>query len=120
MKVNYKTVVKGQDHFRYEKGVIDHAAGPCCAAMHEAFDDYIKFGGSYDDTPKLHIQEKGWEGDVSYHPIDFCPFCGQRIECVEVLRTRIVRTPKVVTSTTYEEKEEVVGAAPPPKEDEAP
>ena len=108
MKVTFKAVVDG-GMVRYDDG---QAEEPCCKEMSSAFGIFITFG-NYDfpasGVASVCIETKQYGAEDDYTPISFCPFCGQRIECVETKRVRLVKTPKTVTSTTYETREEEIG-----------
>jgi len=76
--------------FLTKKGDLKEELKPCCDEMNKAIDEYaIKFGGfeSYEDTRRLGF------GRCSPYPegpcwdtydISFCPFCGKRVNIVQL------------------------------------
>ena len=117
MKVEYDRIDTGDDmeSFRYKYRLTNKHMGAkrwhdgpapvaCCGKMHEHFGDLVRFGGPYETDPNVGIHYVKW-GDCEYHePIDFCPFCGKPITCVEVGRFKQVTTKRTetreVTDTT--------------------
>jgi len=58
----------------------------CCERFKENVDcNIIKFGdhedsNTKDPETKFNIQDAGYHGYVGSEPIDYCPFCGEKIE----------------------------------------
>lgn len=94
MKVLYETKVRDSSpnyHFlRVEKW--------CCATMEDTATKDDERERPFELSacnrlfvPKMHLRH-GYEGQydnyvtTDEYPIDFCPFCGERIECIEVNR----------------------------------
>ena len=65
--------------------------------MDENYEDFIQFNPMGEIEPKLYFKgDRGWN-DVNWISIDYCPFCGEKIDCVEVKRVRIERKKEIVT-----------------------
>ncbi len=68
-------------------------------------DEYLRWGDEGSDSvASLCIIAPGYEGAHYYEPIDFCPFCGERLVYVEVARVR--RVERKVTETKTVERVE--------------
>lgn len=99
----------------------------CCKEIEEAFTDeplfYFGFGnpnprfmGDY-GFPQVTISYNDssvWDSyEIEHHthiPIMYCPFCGAKIECVEIKRVKLITHEKQVSKTgceTITETEEV-------------
>lgn len=124
MRVEYTTVMPSDDFqektretYRNQpekaESIIDHSKHyrvngllseySCCGDMLEAIYDYCivfesvcRIGLVFAESPGISL--------------NFCPFCGSRIECLETKRSRSVSrvVEKVVLETVYEEIEEEV------------
>lgn len=102
MKVEYETEHRPNYHreYLYNLSTLPPSKAPvavqnqpfCCDGMNGAWHDrVIHFN---EDTGKVNIikaessEEDSW---FEYYPIDYCPFCGQKIELIETKRTEFVR-----------------------------
>jgi len=119
MKTLYKTVLCGEFKTPYnspdsvnEYRVLSHQ-DICCSKMQEAIDDdAIGFGGFRDDylnhrEPTINIASYAGYQTFNYHPISFCPFCGQPIEVEEKERVALKKKEhtRTITEVAYEEQE---------------
>jgi hypothetical protein len=94
MRVEYKRIrhpyYDKPDDDRYKftyKKVGDYK--PCCDGMEQALDKgLIGFGeaeGTLNTLPSMAIYQSRWES-IYEEPIEFCPFCGEKITCTRVMR----------------------------------
>jgi len=101
MKVEYKTVLYGEDSssytiLSYKKddvyNMICLNVEHCCGDMADSWEDIIDFGEEVLTTqPTVNIYQVKY-GDCVYEiPIQYCPFCGEPIKCIEVKRVQQVR-----------------------------
>lgn len=113
MKVQYRTTLDVNDKpCKFDEKRVSLM---CCDKMKRFYgeEEIFNFGGG-GPFVSLIEHEFGWYGDHdrNYHPIKFCPFCGEEIICEEVELVKIVetKTPKTKTVTQYEttRTEEVV------------
>lgn len=98
MKIEYKTTL---DISGEPCNVSEVRHMPCCSEMGKAYAcdgdyDCMSFGdesGQGKAAIFLTSEEFGYYGDrtTNYHKIDFCPFCGAKIECEEVERIKTVQ-----------------------------
>ena len=116
MRVEYERIDRGTDtgsstpdRYRYvfrRKGDIE----ACCEKMAEAITDHLIGFGEQDcltlnALPKMALWHSRYDCQLE-EALDYCPFCGQGIECVEVARFRRV-TKKVKRMQVEEVTEEV-------------
>lgn len=75
----------------------------CCSKMEQLFMDGIKWNGDnmYGGTPSLVIGFQGWD-EPDYADIDYCPWCGEKMEYVEVKRFMIERKKEKVVKEVCE------------------
>lgn len=139
MKIEYKTTFKkvlgsmitdspGLDYRRewtgrYEALRIDF----CCDEMEESFTDEPLFHFGFGNPKPRFMNDYGfpqvtisyndssvWDSyEIEHHtniPIKYCPFCGGKIECIEIKRVKQVTHEKQVPKTgceTISETEEI-------------
>lgn len=119
MKLWYKTIFMDGNSTNY-KLVNDVVF--CCGRMKESFrrdpcgKTEITFScmegfAPFEPTVQVINRVGGWDG-VEYEPfsINYCPFCGTHIDCVEAKQVKIIKKEKVVVQTVnrvVEEEEEV-------------
>lgn len=103
--INYKTIF-GEDSSYFEWKNSDSY---CCDNMKEAFaNEFIEFDG--DEKPVLTICKVtiySDDTDFEHMNIEYCPFCGTKIEYKEICQVKIVTktVTKTVTSQVYEEQD---------------
>ena len=120
MIVEYKTILEGDRNKLHPDAVAEvkwegrEEAKVCCNKMKDALEyEALSFGEFSEQSAELLL----WSPqptlcivdiDEDYYPIGFCPFCGQKIEYKEVLRTRYKLNVKMVTRPVTEQVEEKV------------
>ncbi len=80
----------------------------CCEDMYEAWDLYIgfgvkdSFGGKYNNSVNIHYYEYGWDE----YEINYCPFCGEKIEkeVKEKVKNIKIKKRRSYTETIYKEE----------------
>lgn len=104
MEVKYKTVV-GESGCSDQHSPLKEQSEFCCGRMIDAFDGGV-IAFAHDDygvsKPEVQIVRQFYRyGDLdpSTHAIDFCPFCGAKINATEAQRVRRVREEKTETIT---------------------
>jgi hypothetical protein len=97
MKIKYKTTICDSKEYR-QVGEPEF----CCPEMKVAWGEAIVFGkvdyngeGNRVHISRCHPYPEGACWDA--YAVDFCPFCGEKIECEEV---EVVRMKKVVHPVT--------------------
>lgn len=118
MRLGYKTLVPDDNRlpndYRCERLITTVA---CCKMLErQVADGFVAFCpdkvSRWDKQPKLYIQvtdanglEPSMDECISNLPIDFCPFCGEAIECLETARVSIVarKVTESVERLIYEE-----------------
>ena len=83
MLIKYKTIIS--EGYKDYKEYREISSKCCCAPMDNQYDydGHFKFAPEFNEEPKIYGEFQGW-GNAHYLPIDFCPFCGKPITCVEV------------------------------------
>lgn len=71
------------------KEILEREIIPCCKTMHEEWNHSIRLNGQDQKRPLVQIISESChypEGCFNeYIEIEFCPFCGERIDIVEEL-----------------------------------
>lgn len=103
MIVNYKTVQRDSDI--YPTSYIQIGIKYCCKEVEEAFDEYYMGFGEYDGTlnqePKVCLYTRKWDCEYEM-PVDYCPFCGKKIQCQSVKTVKEIEQKKEITKTITE------------------
>lgn len=110
MKIKYKTKVDDESYLSHTYKDLEKEF--CCEEMKEAFEErFIIFGeadtsiNANNDVNILKCSPYP-EGAVwDEMAIKFCPFCGEKIETIEVKRVKIIRKEKKVEVTQETEEE---------------
>jgi hypothetical protein len=98
MKFFYKTVYYADgSRPQYDKHSVSEF---CCREMGEAHnEDLITLGDDYNTSTKVCINSKevcGYDYYDRHTPINFCPFCGEKLEAGEAGRVNRKRVEKEV------------------------
>ena len=113
MKVYYKTINDGEDlgyhgfknDYRITYKLFDEKTIFCCDSMKESFEDGYPISFGEKDT-SLNTNNKVCIYWYSYgydeYNIDYCPWCGEKIECIEDKRVLIKKKKKVVKVPAHE------------------
>lgn len=77
----------------------------CCEKMVWTFQYGINF---YGQQEKVSVAIYECSGDINYKPIDYCPFCGEKItlERVKSIKMKKVVKQKLVDKITWEKDDE--------------
>jgi hypothetical protein len=91
MKIEYKSesfILLGFDEFKY---VLVKPIEYCCDELEKAVGNRLLGFGSHPEYPEKNANFNLYENlcfpeGTAYeeHKINYCPFCGEKIECVEV------------------------------------
>jgi len=93
MKIHYKTILLNEEGLVNEQVIEKRRKRQieyCCKEIEKAIEIQVISVTCKD----LFLQESEYHGnyleDWAYHPLKFCPFCGERIEHIEEYKARNV------------------------------
>jgi hypothetical protein len=92
MKIQYQTILIGDfKRYKYKSKELEF----CCEGLKDAYEsDKINFGGDrYKDgfeTNKICIRTCEY-GDSYWDNIDYCPWCGEKINPIEQDKFKLIR-----------------------------
>lgn len=81
----------------------------CCDHMEDAFKEHALKTKEYEwrgdqDVPRVFLVTPGWGEPVLYAPaLDYCPWCGEKIEAIQNVVLKKVCERKEVTRTEVQE-----------------
>lgn len=105
MKVMYKTMMNtGSKILGDFKTYVSLDLVFCCESMENMFNDRIRFADaefSDGNTPEVCVAVTSY-GDSTEMFISYCPFCGEKIECIEAKRVAIKYKKRRKTRTVEE------------------
>lgn len=129
MKVHYKSVLlnpnkKDDEEEMWYRPILEekhkYCIDFCCDDMRSAFDTYTKVFDIMQHDIYLYdvIGDYGSSYSVYYHKVNYCPFCGEKIEFIEEYKAKKQKykatIPRKVTPprTEYRNREVRISEAP--------
>jgi hypothetical protein len=112
MKVNYTTKIDSEAYWGPKNcySTPEDSVEFCCEEMKKYWDDEISFHAiekSLLPTVNIVVKYYNWGSDgddKDWAAIGFCPFCAEKIECVEKERYQAVHTQKTIVRNEVQDK----------------